>query len=365
MKAVVAHGAADFRVQDVPEPALDGGAIIRIDAAGVCAADRMIYAGTSPWQLDFPFTPGHENVGTVLEIETASATRWGVEVGDRVVPEVMVPCDHCSMCRREQSHLCRRGRHIGSSLPGGWAERVWLPPEAHAWRVPDGLASEEAVVAEPLACAIHAIERADPRPDDALVISGIGAIGAAALAYVAAARPVREVIALVTSSERAAVARALGADDAINVREVDAASVLRERFDGVGPDVYADFSGQIDSVDLGLDAIAPGGRLLLYGVYRGRASVDWNVVAEFKELEIRGGHLAPTQFGQALELLARRAVDGRRLVTARYPLSDARSALDESRGSAMPTLKTILLPDEAPPVVGAVGATATGKGDTP
>ncbi|HKZ91951.1 MAG TPA: alcohol dehydrogenase catalytic domain-containing protein [Candidatus Limnocylindrales bacterium] len=364
MKAVVAHGAADFRLEDVPEPGLDGGALIAIAAAGVCAADRMIYAGTSPWELSFPFTPGHENAGTVLEIDARSAARWGVDVGDLVVPEVMVPCGRCAMCRRERFHLCRDGRHIGSSLHGGWAERVWLPPEARVWRVPDGLAPEEAVVAEPLACAIHAIERADPGPDDALVISGIGAIGAAALAYVSAARPVRDVVALVTTPERGAVARELGASEAIDVRNSDAAAVLRDRFDGIGPDIYVDFSGQIESVDLGLEAIVPGGRLTLYGVYRRRASVDWNTVAEFKELEIRGGHLAPTEFGTALQLLATHAVDGRRLVTASYPLDEFQAALDEPRDGALMTLKTILLPPRAAPAAGAAGSPATGEDDT-
>jgi L-iditol 2-dehydrogenase len=130
------------------------------------------------------------------------------------------------------------------------------------------------------------------------------------------------------------------------VRSSDAAAALRDRFDGVGPDVYVDFSGQTASIDLGLDVIAPGGRMMLYGVYRVPASVDWNVVAEFKELEIRGGHLAPTEFGMALALLARRVVDGRRLVTARHELADVQSALDEPRGEA---LKTILLPGRAAP----------------
>lgn len=347
MRAVLAYGAGDFRLEDVPAPTLRGGAIIRIEAAGVCAADRMIFGGGSPWELSFPFTPGHENVGTIVEIDPASATRWGVSVGDLVVPEVMVPCGVCAMCRRERFHLCRNGRHIGSSLPGGWAEQTWLPPEARVWRVPDGLGAQQAVVAEPLACAIHAIERADPQPGDALVISGIGAIGAAGLAYVRAARPVRAVIALVTSPERAALARELGADEAIDVITSDTAAELRERFDGVGPDVYVDFSGQTEAVDLGLDAIAPGGRLALYGVYRKRAEVDWNVVAEFKELEIRGGHLAPHEFGRALELLADGSVDGRRLVTASYPLRDVGAALAEPRGGSLPTLKTILVPDEA------------------
>jgi len=344
MKAVVAHGAGDFRVEDVPDPVLDGGAIVRMEAAGVCAADRMIYGGDSPWELDFPFTPGHENVGTIEEVHPEAAARWGVARGDMIVNEVMVPCGQCPLCRRQRFHLCRNGRHIGSSLPGGWAERLWIAPQARVWRVPDGLAPEEAVVAEPLACGIHAIERADPGPDDALVISGIGAIGAGALAYVAASRPVRELIALVTTPERGEIACELGADDAIDVLSTDASALLRERFDGIGPDVYVDFTGATRSVELGFDAIAPGGRITLYGVYREQASVDWNVVAEFKELEIRGGHLAPTEFGRALELLATREVDGRRLVTASYPLGEVRSALEESRDEALPTLKTILLP---------------------
>ena len=340
----MAHGAGDFRLEEVPEPTLDGGAIVRMEAAGVCAADRMIYKGDSPWELSFPFIPGHENVGTVLEIDPEAAERWGVAGGDMVVNEVMVPCGVCPMCRRERFHLCRDGRHIGSSLPGGWAERMAIPPEARVWRVPDGLAPEEAVVAEPLACGIHGIERADPAADESIVISGIGAIGAGALAYVAAARPVRDVVALVTTPQRAEIARELGAGEAINVLEVDAAEVLRERYDGVGPDHYVDFTGANPSVELGLEVIAPGGRVTLYGVYRERASVDWNVVAEFKELEIRGGHLAPTEFGLALELLADRRIDGRRLVTASYPLDAVRSALEESRDEALMTLKTILLP---------------------
>ena len=344
MRAVVAHGAGDFRLEDVPEPEVRGRAIVRVDAAGVCAADRMIYAGSSPWELDFPFVPGHEIVGTVEAIDDAAAERWNVAIGDRVVPEVMVPCNACAMCRRERFHLCRNGKHIGSSLPGGWAERVWLPPEARVWHVADELATAEAVLAEPLACAIHAINRADPGPDDSLVISGIGAIGASALAYVAAVRPVRELVALVTSPERAQVARDLGADTAIDVLQTDAAQELRQRFDGVGPDIVVDFSGQTEAVELALDAVSPGGRVKLYGVYRQRASVDWNVVAEFKELEIRGGHLAPTEFGEALRVLASRDVDARRLVTASYPLQQAGEALTESRDEAVMALKTILLP---------------------
>ena len=345
MRAVVAHGAGDFRVEEMPDPPLEGGAVVSMEAAGVCAADRMIYKGDSPWVLTFPFIPGHENVGTVVELDADAGRRWGVAEGDMVVNEVMVPSAACSLCRRERFHLCRDGRHIGSSLPGGWAERMAIPPEARVWRVPTGLVPEEAVAAEPLACGIHGIERADPAEGETIVISGIGAIGAGALAYVAAVKPVRQIVALVTTPERARLARELGATEAIDVTSTDATAELRERTDGVGPDHYVDFTGVNASVDLAFDAIAPGGRITLYGVYREQATIDWNTVAEFKELEIRGGHLAPTEFGLALELLASRAIDGRRLVTASYPLAEVRSALEESRDEALMTLKTILRPN--------------------
>ena len=63
MRAVVAHGAGDFRVEEVPDPVLEGGAVVRMEAAGVCAADRMIYTGDSPWELSVPLHPGARERG--------------------------------------------------------------------------------------------------------------------------------------------------------------------------------------------------------------------------------------------------------------------------------------------------------------
>ena len=348
MRAVVAHSAGDFRLEEVPEPAIGEGALLRVEAAGICAADRMIFAGDSPWLLHFPFVPGHEVVGVVESIDPLTAERWKVQVGDRVVPEVMVPCAACGLCRAGRSHLCRNGVHIGSGVPGGWAERLWLPRDAIVWRVPGGVDPEEAVLVEPLACAIHAVRRADPRPDEVFVVSGIGAIGACALVYAAVARSPSRLVALVTSPERAALARDLGATDTIDVRTQDAEQELARLSEGRGVDGYLEVSGRTEAVDLGLRALSPGGRLTLYGVYGRPGSVDWNVVAELKELEIRGAHLAPGTFGEAIELIASRRVDARRLVTGRFALDRVSEALAEERGGHHTTLKTILVPGLAP-----------------
>jgi L-iditol 2-dehydrogenase len=331
VKAIVAHGAGDFRLEELPEPAADGGALISVEASGVCAADRMIYRGTSPWTLTFPFVPGHEFVGTVVNVAGEAAERWGIAEGDLVTAEVIVPCGVCRFCATDRYHLCRRGDHLGSALPGGWAELMRLPPRARVWRLPAELEPWQAVLVEPLSCGVHAARRAAIRATDVVVVAGIGAIGAGVLAAAAQVSPAL-LVALVTSPERAELARAFGADVTIDVRAEDVRSRLAELAFEAGPDVFVDASGSTEALALGLDVLAPGGRLVVYGVYGSSAPIDWNVVAEFKELEIRGGHLSPGAFPEAIRMLAAGVVDPSLLVTHREPLDGFAAALEPTDG---------------------------------
>jgi L-iditol 2-dehydrogenase len=349
VKAVVAHRAGDFRLDDVAEPSRQAGAVLEIEAAGVCAADRMIWRGDGPWKLTFPFTPGHEILGRVAWVDDASAQNWGVGVGDRVTAEVMVPCRRCRLCRSGRENLCRFGTHLGSGLPGAFAPRMALPPEAVVHEIPPDLDTTAAVLVEPAACAVHALRRAGIGADDVVAIAGIGSIGAAALG--AAAGRVRRLIAVVTSPARAELALALGADDTVDLsaaptgpggRVRAGVDALLELTGGDGPDIFVDCSGAPSAVELGLAALVPGGRLVLYGVYRRRASIDLNVVAEHKELEIRGGHLAPGAFPEAIELLRTGAIDAERIVTHRHGLADVHIAVGEAQGGDR--LKAILVP---------------------
>ncbi len=315
MRAIVARGPLDWSVEEVPEPPCPpGGAVVEVEAAGVCAADRMLWTGEHPWgALAWPFTPGHELLGTVVDTERAD-----VVIGDRVSVEVMVPCDACATCRRGRENLCRLGAHVGSNLPGAFADRLALPARARLHRVPHHLPVEQAVLAEPMACAVHAVRRCDPRPGETLAVAGIGAIGACALV----AAPVRT-LALVRSPAKAERAQALGAEP---VAALEPDSV----------DVFLDCSGDPAAVVAGLGAVRPGGRAVLYGVYRRPAPLDLNLIAEFKELDVRGGHLAPGAFPAGIALLPRAAG----IVTDMHPLEAFRTALEPAPGR----LKAVLVP---------------------
>lgn len=340
----MAYGPGDFRVEDLADPPRKAGAVLDVEAAGVCAADRMIWRGDGPWELTFPFTPGHEILGRVAWIDDRSAERWGVVVGDRVTAEVMVPCRRCRLCRVGRTNLCGFGTHLGSGLPGAFAERMALPPEAVVHEMPSDLDAAAAALVEPIACAVHAVRRADIKPDDVVAVAGIGSIGAAVLG-VAAGR-CRRLLAVVTSAARAELARELGADDVVDLSGLpggtDPLESLLELAGGVGPDVFLDCSGSTDAVKLGLAAVVPGGRLVLYGVYRRSATIDLNVVAERKELDIRGGHLAPGAFPEAIELLRTGVIDASRIVTHRHSLGQVHAAVADAPGCDR--LKAILVP---------------------
>ena len=320
MRAVVARGPDRFAVEQVDGP--DGGLVVEVEAAGVCAADRMLFTGRHPWgELDWPFTPGHELLGRVVR------TDGRFPVGTRVTAEVKLPCGDCTACRRGDDHLCPSGVHLGGAqVPGAFAELVALPARARVHAVPEALSTRQAVLAEPMACAVHAVRRAGVRTGDRVAVAGLGGLGALAV-HAARAQGADHVAAVVRTDQKAAMAAELGYDAAVTSPDDEAY------------DTVLDLSGSVDAVAVLLRCVRPGGRVGVYGVYDRPLPLDLNRLAEFGELSVSGGHLAPGCFPEALELLA--GVDGDRVVTGEHPLDRLPDALGPSD---RPRLKEIVLP---------------------
>lgn len=338
MHAVVVHALGDFRYEEIEQPYANAGeVIIRVGASGICAADRKIFEGHVPWQMSFPYYPGHEYVGTVVELGLGAAERTGLALGDHATAELIVPCRHCYFCHRGWYHLC----DAPGIAVGGWAEYLKFPANALVWQIPRELPFDEAVLIEPLACAIHGVQLARIDLADVVVVSGLGAIGMGML-QVARLQSPRRLIALDIDEKLCEIALQLGADDALNPLRVNLDQEILARTEGRGADIFIEASGSAAALQNGLRVLRKRGRMIVFGVYGREAQLDFNQVSEFKELEIIGGHLSPNTYPLAIKYLAERRVNARALVTHQFPLSEFLRAL-QVKGTE-PSIKTILLP---------------------
>jgi L-iditol 2-dehydrogenase len=122
--------------------------------------------------------------------------------------------------------------------------------------------------------------------------------------------------------ERLQLAKSFGADVIINPREQDALAVVRSVTDGYGCDVYIEATGSPTGVEQGLNLIRKLGRFVEFSVFGAPATVDWSIIGDRKELDIRGAHLGPYCYPIAINLLSRGLVTSKGIVTHRYRLDE-------------------------------------------
>lgn len=340
MMAVVVHAGNVFSYESVDRPtAGPGELVLRIEAAGICAADRKIYSGDHPWQLPDPYFPGHEYVGRVVEVGEAGSAAAGVQVGDRVTAEIIVPCRTCWFCHRGLYTHCDHP----SVCVGAWAEYMRVPRGAIIHKVPESLSPEVAALVEPLACSVHAVELARIGLADTVVVAGLGAIGMGIL-QVARLKTPRLLVGLDVDDGLLMMAKTLGADVVLNPLRDDVEAHIRGATDGRGADIYIEASGSTTSLRTGLSLLRKAGRLVVFGVYAKEATLDFNLVSEFKELEIVGGHVSPNTYPLAIKYLAEGLVDGKAMVTHVFPLAGFEQAIQVRSRPGVVSIKTVLIP---------------------
>ncbi len=340
MMAVVVHAGDRFAYEAVDRPVVGPGEmVLKIEAAGICAADRKIYSKNHPWQLPDPYFPGHEYVGRVVEMGVDAAQRTGLALGDRAIAEILIPCRQCWFCHRGlYTHCDDPGVCVGS-----WAEFMRIPAGAIVHRIPDEVSTEAGAIIEPLACAVHAVNLAKIQFGDVVVVSGLGAIGMGIL-QVARLKTPGVLVGLDIDDGLLEIAAGLGADSVLSPGRQDVANELRKLTQGRGPDIYIEASGSVVSLRTGLEVLRKAGRLVVFGVYGQEAKLDFNIVSEFKELEIVGGHVSPNTYPLAINYVSQGLVDWEVMVTHTYPLAQFEEAINVKGQPGVTSIKTLLIP---------------------
>jgi len=353
MQAVVCHAPFDYRVEEVakPEPG-PGEVLVKVGAAGICASDIKCYTGGSLFwgqhgeggYCEAPVIPGHEFAGTVAALGEGAADLHNVSLGDAVIAEQIIPCGQCRFCKTGHYWMCQKHDIFGfkrQRAEGAMAEYMIYPTKSRIHQIDPRISMQEAAYIEPLACAIHAVDRGDIKPGDTVVLAGVGNIGLCALQAAKAFNP-GQLVALDTKNERLDLAKRLGADVGINVLEEDAAARVKAMTDDYGCDVYIEMSGNAKAPQQGLDMIRRLGTLVAFSVCNEPATIDWNMVGDQKELNIHGSHLGPYSYPRAIAAIADGSIDVKSLISASYPLAEFAAALDAAKGGD--NFKTLLIP---------------------
>jgi len=354
MQAVMCYGPRDYRLEEVPVPRIGPGEVlVRVLGAGICAGDAKCYAGAPLFWGDErrqgycqpPVTPGHEFVGRVVALGEGAAEKYGLSLGDLAISEQIVPCWECRFCRRGQYWMCQFTDVYGfrQRTFGAMAEYMRFPADALNYKVPDVLEPEQAVYIEPLACAIHAVERGEIEFGDTVVVAGCGSLG---LGMVAAARLKNPgcLVAIDLLDFRLSVVKECGADVLLNPARVDVTQEVLELTDGYGCDVYIEATGHPGGVVQGLHMIRKLGTFVEFSVMGEPVTVDWTIIGDTKELNIHGAHLGPYCYPLAMEMLVKGQVPVDSIVTHQLPLEDYAEGFDLMLTGAQESIKVMLVP---------------------
>ena len=292
--------------------------LIKIRKTAICGTDVHIDTWDE-WArrtIPVPMIIGHEYVGVVAGIGQEVS---GFELGDRVTGEGHVTCGHCRNCRAGRRHLCRNSVGVGVNRPGAFAEYLVIPA-VNAFKLPDSISDEQAVIFDPLGNAVHTALSFDLVGEDVL-ITGAGPIGAMAAA-VARHAGARHVVVTDVNPYRLSLAERLGATCTVQVDREDLRAVMANLGMSEGFDVGLEMSGAPAALAQMLDTINHGGKLALLGIPPGTMAVDWSQVV-FKGLTLKGIYgreMFETWYKMAS--LVQAGLDPTPIITHRFAIDD-------------------------------------------
>ena len=359
MRAAVYRGADDMRVETVPVPLNPDGSLgagevlVRIDTCGICGTDlKKIHSGSHSAPRIF----GHEMAGTIAMVGDGVTN---FVVGDRVMAYHHIPCGGCYYCRKHTFAQCETYKKVGCTAGfapagGGFAEYIrvmeWIVGRdgktAGLIKIPDDIPFEQAAFIEPVNTCFKAIRLLDLQPDETVLVIGQGPIG-----ILLAALAKRTGATVLTSDlypERHAIAAGFGLKHPIDACG-DAVAAAKAATERRGADVALVAVGADALIRTAMDAIRPGGRVMLFAsTQHGEAPFDPAAVC-MDEKTLMGSYSASVAINEEVAQLVfdgyrDGSFDLTRLISHRFALEDAVAAIDLASHPQASSMKIVIKP---------------------
>lgn len=325
MLAVVKDKPGDgFVLKEVgiPEPKEDE-VLIKVKAVGICGTDLPIFKGIR--EVDYPLIPGHEFSGVIVKKGTRVKK---FNVGENVIPGLVVPCGECTYCHQGLDSLCENIWEIGIHHDGAFAEYV-IAPEKTLHKMPESMDFDDGASIDPIASAYRPVKKAKIHSDDTVVIFGPGPIGLYAL-QIAVAEGAKKIIIVGArgDEERLELAKNLGADITINIANEDPVEVIKKITDGKMADVIIEATGVAPAVDICLKSLSKNGRLSLAGIFHQKAHIDLAPIVR-KEFTIFGSICYTwLDFQACIDLVKMGRIKTKPVISHRFKLKEMDKALN-------------------------------------
>ncbi len=349
MRAALLYGAEDIRTEEVAIPRPGPGEILaRVDVASVDFTDRKVYLRGQHPMIKTPGLFGHEWAGTIAEVGAGAAGRW--RPGQRVAAANSAPCLSeegalCRQCRRGRPSMCETIQYVnGAFAPYILVPRRLASVNLHA--VPDTVPLEQVVFAEPYACAVQAVRRMPVQPGDVVVVFGAGPMGLFMLNALRRRHgPDLVAVSLDRLDSRLQVAKGMGATHALNTTHISSREALQAAIGRPDADVVVEVIGAVETHREALSLVGRGGTLVSFGGVAPGQTLPVDIGhLHYQEIAIQPiYHHTPMDVAEAVRQLVAGEVPVERLITARLPMSELRTALQMVADRT--TLRTILLPD--------------------
>ena len=319
MRALVKAAAEPgFELREVARPSIrDNEVLIRVRRAGVCGTDVHIYDWDA-WaqgRCHPPFTVGHEFAGDIVQVGHLVTD---VREGDRVTAEGHIVCGRCHLCRTGNAHVCPNTCIIGVDRDGCFADYIAMPA-TNVWPLDEAISYEIGGIHDPMGNAFHTALTNTEVPGSTVLVTGCGPIGIFAVGICRAAGASR-IIASDVNPTRLALARAMGAHDAVTPHEAEAA--VRAATGSLGMDVVLEMSGVPSAIHQAFALVRDGGRVQMLGIPAKPMEIDFATEIIFKGLTVYGvvGRRMYETWIQMTQFLRSGEFDPTPVITHRFPL---------------------------------------------
>jgi L-iditol 2-dehydrogenase len=348
MRAAVYRGVNDVRVETIPVPEIGvGEVLVKIHTCGICGTDlKKIHTGSH----DAPRVFGHEMAGTIVGVGDGVD---GFVVGDRVMAYHHIPCGECYYCRKQTFAQCEVYKKVGCTAGfapsgGGFAEYIrvmdWIVRRGLV-KIPDDVPFEQAAFLEPVNTCFKAVQLLGLQVDETVLVIGQGPIGVLLAAL--ARRTGATVLTSDLYAERHAIAAKFGLDRPLDARG-DVAAAAKEATEGRGADVALLAVGSDALIKVAMDAIRPGGRVVLFAsTQHGEAPFDPAAVC-MDEKTLMGSYSASVAIQDEVTRMVfegyRNGFDLTNLISHRFSLEDAVAAIDLASHPQADSMKIVIQP---------------------